>query len=97
MLYKYLVSVDEISVGLIYDDRKLQMRIGGNKLFSDFMNSIVETYAGLNLADCLITIDKMKIRYSIECTKAIFDKVGNEILKQGISIERVKSFNRLMR
>jgi len=97
MLFKYLISVEDISIGMLYDDRKKEMRLGGNKRFSDFINSIVETYAGLSLVKGHIVIDKLKVRYSISCTKKIFDRALIELSKQGISVAMVKSFNRLMR
>lgn len=97
MLFKYLVIVDEISVGVIFDSNQLEIRVGGHRKFERFLQAIISTYTGIELDRCSSIMDKAKMRYKAPCTNEQHHKMLEQLEQQGIVVKMVSTLGRIMR
>jgi len=97
MLNKYLVSVDSIAVGIIYDDVNLELRIGGNRRFDSFMQALIINYAGLDITEAIQKVDRSKWKYKIHCTKENYQELLKNLELQCIPFVIVETLGRIMR
>lgn len=97
MLHKYLVTVDEVTVALSYNSESNLLRIGGHKRFEAFMQAIIINYAELNIVDSEVIMDKMKLRYRIQCDFNHLKTALANMEGQGIVCRAVKTLGRIMR
>ena len=97
MLFKYLVVVEDISIGVIFDSNKQEIRVGGHKKFERFIQATVSTYAGIELDKCLVVVDKSKVRYKAPCIDEQHHNMVEQLTAQSIVVKMVSSLGRLIR
>lgn len=95
-MQKFMIYHQEKVVALIYDPITKTIRIGGNKRFQGFINTIIIDYFGLLLPKCVYDRNKVRFRlYNVSIK--LFEVVKLKLNKDGVILLEKTNLERIMR
>jgi len=101
MIEKYKIHLKSTdnggTLGIMFNDEKQLLTLGGNKRFRFQMISILEEFVGCKTIPEAYPIQKNKIRYECACTLKNFYRIIKELKEIGMYVETVKKLENIMR
>lgn len=93
---KFIVSIEEVCLGIYYKVEKNIMKIGGNKKFLLHGKHILEHYFEV-IGEKIKFPSQNKFSIEVEMKLNIFDQGIDNLREMGIVVEQVTSLERIMR